>query len=99
MQKAAIAFMLLYVALSITCATMPDSAVRTVFAVLWVFGPPANLVYGTGYMVPFIVGTLIVVFMFYRMLRAAAVVARIALIAGLVMAWSLFGALAYAPAA
>ena len=92
-----------YVILAVFCACgvkfVPFSVQRAARSYFWMFGPPANLVWGTNYIGPFAVGTVAVAGLVYAYFRAQTTELRVLLGALLIFVWSLFGFISYAPAA
>ena len=84
-----------YVALCLFCALSSEDKILQ-FA--WILGPPANLVYGTKFLAPFVIGTLFVVWLFVALFRAASN-RRLMLGIGFAIAWLFSGFLFYAPRA
>src|SRR5687767_13461857 len=41
------------------CLMVSRSSIRSILGALWALGPPANLIHGTDYLVPFALGTLV----------------------------------------
>jgi hypothetical protein len=89
-----------YLIASLVCILVPAAAVRAWIAFLWLLGPPANLIHGTRYLVPFFVGTLVVGALGWGLLRSSvSSFRRRMLTLGIAVAWAAFGVLAYAPGA
>lgn len=88
-----------YLALSAFCALAPDPLTGRIYSIIWIFGPPANLVYGTRWALPFAVGTLFVVVGYFAIVRARRRRSVCLWLLGIILVWSFFGVLAYAPEA
>jgi len=89
-----------YLIASLVCILVPAAAVRAWITFLWLLGPPANLIHGTRYILPFFVGTLVVGALTWGLLRSSASsFRRRILIVGIAVTWAAFGVLAYAPGA
>ncbi len=65
----------------------------------WLFGPPANLVHGTAFLLPFFLGTLIAGVLLFGIARSHSLAVKRICGFALVMAWAAFGFIAYAPGA
>lgn len=90
---------MVYSALSVFCAFAPFSVTQRIYSIVWVLGPPANLLHGTAWILPFILGTIVVAAVSLAAARATGLLMRVVwLLVGLMM-WCLFGALVYAPGA
>jgi len=99
-----VAACLLYAALSVLCFASHDvealrAVVRRWWSYVWLLGPPATLLYQWQYVIPYLVGTVVVfasVLATYHLVRRSS---AWLLVPGLlaVGAWVLSGALAYAP--
>ena len=101
LMRLAVGCLMLYAALMAFCGfgvrSLPESTQASVGSYLWLFGPPANLVHGAHYWFPFIVGTAVVAGCFFGVVRSRSRNVKGACGVGLLMAWSLFGFIAYAP--
>lgn len=78
---------------------LPEPVIRWCVTFLWLAGPAANLVHGTGYLIPFFVGTAAIVGLCRGFARTARPARRRLLGAVLLVVWMLFGVIAYAPGA
>jgi hypothetical protein len=92
-------FIVLYGVLSFACAVIPLAAQRRMLGLLWMLGPPANLIYGTRYVKPFLVGTVVTAVLFSGVVHSRGPVPRIYFLMALLVAWIVFGFIAYAPGA
>ena len=72
-------------------------AVQRAWDFLWLFGPPANLIYETNYLWAYLVGTVVCGMLGWTSLRATRPDLRLVLGALTIIMWCLFGFLAYAP--
>jgi hypothetical protein len=81
------------------CLMVSRSSIRSILGALWALGPPANLIHGTDYLVPFALGTLVVAGTLRAAIRARTRETRIFLLVVLVTLWALSGFIAYAPGA
>lgn len=94
---------LVYSALILFCAFgLPALSSSTQVAVkpyFWLFGPPANLVHGTAFLLPFFLGTLIAGALIFGIARSHSLAVKRVCGFALLMAWSAFGFIAYAPGA
>ena len=92
-----------YLILAVFCAfglkLVPLPVQNGARSYFWMFGPPANLVWGTNYIGPFAVGTVAEAGLVYATFRARTTGLRMLLGALLIFVWSLFGFISYAPAA
>jgi len=92
-----------YAALMAFCAfgaaSVPASVQTSFKPYFWLLGPPANLVYGTKFLPPFVVGTVVVAGLLFCVARARSSIVKGVCGVGLVMAWALFGFIVYAPGA
>lgn len=101
--KALLPLVAIYVLLSGACllapSTVPAAWIRACLAFLWLLGPPATLLHGTGFAWAFGVGTAAFVPPFLLAVVGRSRASRIAggLLAAVV--WALAGCLVYAPAA
>jgi ABC-type enterochelin transport system permease subunit len=77
----------------------PTQLIADNLEVLWLFGPPASLIYGTKFVWPFCIGTTLIVALLYAAVRVETQFLRG--LVGLVFAavWALAGFIAYAPGA
>jgi hypothetical protein len=73
-----------------------QAALRPYF---WLMGPPANLVHGTNYLLPFFIGTALVAGFVFGIERSTSAAARGLWGTALAIAWCAFGFIAYAPSA
>jgi hypothetical protein len=89
--------LLAYVAVSTIPLVTPRFMIKRMLPLLWVLGPAANLIYGSTFLVPFVVGTFLVFAAAYGVLAAQTVWRQIGMIIVLVLSWSIFGLVAYAP--
>lgn len=87
-----------YVAFCVFCLAAPSPSIRALLGLVWILGPPANLIHGTHFLAPFILGT-VLVFGIARMLPRVGPGGRALLSVLLVLVWAVFGFLAYAPGA
>jgi len=87
----------IYCSLCIFCLLAPVATIRSMFDLLWVFGPPANLIYGHKLLVFFVPGTMVVAAFTWALLYPATIIRRILLVFALIASWSIFGFLVYAP--
>ena len=92
-----------YVVLMAFCGlgarAIPASTQQLVRPYLWLLGPPANLVYGTDFLWPFAIGTIVVAGLLFGIARFESPGVRIACGSALVIAWAVFGFIVYAPGA
>jgi len=93
------ASLVLYAVICAFCLLVSDSTASILIKenVLWMFGPPANLIYGWRYLLPFAIGTPSVALVFFSMVRAATTGRRLMLLLGFLLSWCLFGFIAYFP--
>ncbi len=94
---------LVYSALILFCAfglpalsSSTQSAMKPYF---WLFGPPANLVHGTAFLVPFFLGTLIAGGLLFGIARSHSLAVKRICGFALLLTWAAFGFIAYAPGA
>ncbi len=66
---------------------------------IWLFGPPATLVYGTELLWAFVSGTVIVASLLVVVARTRSSIVRGVCGIALALAWVLFGSVAYIPSA
>jgi hypothetical protein len=78
---------------------LPVPAQQAIKPWFWMFGPTANLVHGTLYLVPFLLGTATVIGLLNGLVRARSVAVKVAFGVLLLLAWAGFGFISYAPAA
>lgn len=88
-----------YVCTSVFCFAAPTVLIQKILMVLWMFGPPANLIHGTKYLWPFLLGSVLIFSLAFAFCRTRALVWRVVLVLGLSVIWISFGVLAYAPGA
>lgn len=86
-----------YAAICMSCLLAPRWVLRDLINFLWILGPPANLVYGSKYLLPFIIGTVVVGVAVDAIVRARTTWVRSLLLLALALTWLLFGFVAYAP--
>ena len=89
----------IYIGLCIFCGLADAATIRAILGLLWILGPPANLVYGWRFLAPFVVGTLLVGGLFVALIRVKAPARRVMLGLALSAVWAFFGFLSYAPGA
>lgn len=78
---------------------VPASAQEALRPYVWLLGPPANLVHGTNFLCPFVIGTIVVAGLAFGMTRTESPGVQIACGAALLVAWAVFGFIVYAPGA
>jgi hypothetical protein len=66
---------------------------------VWLLGPPANLVHGTDFLWPFLIGTLVLGMCAFMTMRSRRFAMKTVWSAMALVAWAMFGFLAYAPSA
>jgi len=95
-SRYAIVALSMYIIICAVCLFLPDSsAVSSNF--FWMLGPPANLIYGLNYLLPFLIGTVVVGVVAYGMVRTQGLSRRLLLLLAVLLLWSLFGFIVYAP--
>ena len=99
MKRALISFAAFYVASCAFCALVPDAVVAKYLSILWLFGPPASLVYGTNFLWPFAIGTALVAGSVFGITRTESPGVQVVSGLALPVVWAFFGFLAYAPGA
>jgi hypothetical protein len=97
---------MLYGGLALYCALgvvhLPVSVQTAIEPYFWLFGPPANLVHGTNFLLPllaFSLGTVMIGGWVFGILRSRSRLVKGTCSAGLVITWAAFGFIAYAPGA
>ena len=92
---------LLYLGLSVFCAFgaahLPEGAQHILKPLFWLLGPPANLVHGANFLLPFLAGTAIVGGLAVGAYKSKSPSTRSACRMGLIITWVLSGCLVYAP--
>jgi hypothetical protein len=81
------------------CLAVPVGALRALLPFIWMLGPPANLVHGANYLVPFGIGTIVVATLIAGVFRTQSRAWRRVLFLILVVVWAFSGAVSYAPGA
>lgn len=99
MSRAFLAFTLVYLGLCSACLFAPTYFVAGNLDALWLFGPPASLIYGAKFLWPFAIGTALIAGLFYAIVRVKTVLLRALMGLVLAAAWAFFGFIAYAPGA
>jgi hypothetical protein len=78
---------------------MPASTQQAIGPFFWLLGPPANLIHGTNFLWPFVIGTGVVVGLTFGVTRTESPGVQIVSGVALLIAWAVFGFIAYAPGA
>lgn len=90
-----------YLALVLVCslglAAIPERTQGFLRPYLWLLGPPANLVHGTKFLVPFVTGTFVLGGLVLGVSRSESPVVQLFSAVALVLVWAAFGFIAYAP--
>jgi hypothetical protein len=80
-------------------AYVPATLQKELGPYLWLLGPAANLVYGTSFLWPFVIGTIAVTCLFVGVVRSRSGFVKGVCAFGLALAWIGFGFFVYAPVA
>ena len=75
---------------------VPASTQQTLRPYIWLLGPPVNLVHGTNYLWPFVIGTIVVAGLVFGMTRTESPGVQIVCGAVLLITWAILGFVAYA---
>lgn len=76
---------------------VPVSTQQALRAYVWLLGPPANLLHGTNYLWPFVIGTIVVAGLVFGMTRTESPGVQFICGVALLVAWAIFGFVTYAP--
>ena len=92
-----------YLANALFCAFgavwIPSTAQHAMTPYLWLLGPPANLVWGTKFLSPFMVGTLALMALAYAWRQTQTRAWKAVVGVSAVCVWTICGLLCYAPGA
>jgi hypothetical protein len=91
-----------YITLAMICYRAPSSSrgfnmIGRVWRLVWLAGPPANLVYGNHYVWPFVIGTGLLACLTWIAEHARGRRVRLVLWSGIAILWCIFGACVYVP--
>jgi hypothetical protein len=95
----AVAYSILIAFCAFGIQALPASTQEAMRPYAWLLGPPVNLVYGMNYLWPFAIGTIVVAWLVRVITRTESPAMRIVSSAALLIAWAIFGLVAYAPGA